>query len=194
MSVPESKIHRFTTGEFQQIGEEELMVENARVELLNGELVEMTPIGSRHMSGVIRVERLFNRLLGETVVVSAQNPVELGGSWPQPDVAVLIFREELYADRVPDAADCLLLVEVSDSTSLLDRNVKRRLYARAGILEYWVVDLRSRSVVVHRLPSGDDYDDVNEYAADGSWMSPALGGREIRARDVLGPAESLDTR
>lgn len=188
MSVPESKVHRFTTGEFQQIGEDGFFAEDARVELLNGEFVEMTPIGSRHMSGVIRVERLLNRLLGEAVVVSAQNPVDLGGSWPQPDVALLSFREDLYADRVPDAADCLLLVEVSDSTSLLDRNVKRGLYARAEIPEYWVADVGSHSVVVHLSPRDGDYADVNEHAADGSWTSPALGGREIRARDVLGPA------
>jgi Uma2 family endonuclease len=188
MSVPESNIHRFTTGEFQQIDDERLLAENARVELLNGEFVEMTPIGSRHFACVGGLHELFFEMLGRGASVVAQSPIQLEGSQPRPDLAILRRREDWYAGKLPTPRDALVVVEVSETTGLLDRNVKRRLHARAAIAEYWVVDLGSGSVVVHLLPRGDDYDDVNEYPAGGSWTSPALGGREIRARDVLGPA------
>jgi Uma2 family endonuclease len=177
--------YRFSIEQFMRMGELSIFDPDDRVELVNGAIIELPRISSRHMSGVIRVQRLLNRLLGESVVISAQNPVVLGNSQPQPDIAVLRDRDDLYDDEVPDAADCLLLVEVSDSTGLFDRNVKGRLYARGGIAEYWIVDVGSGSVVVHLSPRGDGYDDVREYAGDGSWMSPALGGREIRVDDVL---------
>jgi len=194
MSVQYATHHRFTVDEFERIAEAGLFPEEARLELLDGEIVEMTPVGSRHIGCVAWLDDLFRDLLGQSVTLIVRSPVRMPTTLrPIPDVSVLRRREDRYVGALPAPADMLLLVEVSDTTVLPDRNEKRRMYAEAGVPEYWVVDISHNTVVVHLSPAGGDYQDVAEYQPEQSWRSPALGDRAIEAREVLGPALGGDS-
>jgi Uma2 family endonuclease len=165
-----------------------ILAPDDRVELVNGEIVEMTPMGPRHASRTRHIAKLLERLAGDEALVSIQLPVTLGFAEPYPDVSVAHWRADLYETAHPTPAEVLLLVEVADSTVLFDRNVKSEMYAQAGIAEYWVVDLPRDSVAVFRSPRGDRYAEVRELSRGESFVSPALGGREVRVDDLLGPA------
>lgn len=134
--------HRFTVAEYRQMGTGGVFSEHARVELIDGEVVEMTPIGARHAACVSRLTRLLVMALGDRAVVSPQNPVQVGNwSEPEPDLAVLRPRADFYAERLGEPADVLLLIEVADTSGAYDRSVKVPLYLDAGVPEIWVVDV-----------------------------------------------------
>jgi Uma2 family endonuclease len=188
MSVQHAQTHRFTVEEFHRMAQTGILAPDDRVELVNGEIVEMTPMGPRHASRTRAIERWLERLVGNEAVVSMQLPINLGFAEPYPDLSVARWRDDLYAEAHPTPAEVLLLVEVADSTVLYDRNVKSGMYAQAGIAEYWVVDLPRDVVAVFRSPQEKGYADVREHSRGESFISPALGGREVKVEDVLGPA------
>jgi Uma2 family endonuclease len=189
MSNPHVRHYRFTVDDFHRMAETGILAPDARVELIDGEIVEMTPMGPRHARRMRSIRKWLDRLLGDEAVISVQTPVNLGFAEPYPDVSVVRGPDdERYEKALPTPADVLLLVEIADSTALYDRNVKSEMYAFAGIRELWVVDLPHDSVVVFRAPRSGRYAEVNEYRRGQSWTSPALGGREVRVEDVLGPA------
>ena len=135
-----------------------------RVELIQGEIVQMSPIGSRHFAFVINLNRLLVVRLANDALVSVQSPVILtDDTEPQPDLAVL--RPRAYKERKAYADDVLLLIEVADTPLAYDRTTKLRLHAEAGIPEYWIVDCTAEAVEVHRDPSEDRYRDVSRFAA-----------------------------
>jgi Uma2 family endonuclease len=152
---------RFTRKEYYRMAEVGILGEEDRVELIRGEIVEMSPPGRHHRAFVINLTRLLSRRLPEHVSVSVQNPLPLSDDTePQPDLAVLRSRDVSYKDREAWAEDALLVIEVADSSLAYDRSTKRRLYAEAGIPEYWVVDCSAETVEVHRGPGPDGYRDV----------------------------------
>jgi Uma2 family endonuclease len=138
-----------------------ILSEDDRVELIRGEIVEMSPIGRRHRAFVGNLnQRLAGRLSGRAIVWM-QNPIVLtDDSESQPDISVLRQRSVSYKEREADAQDVLALIEVSDSSLAYDRTTKMRLYAEAGIPEYWVVDCTAESVEIHRAPGPGGYRDV----------------------------------
>ena len=143
--------HRFTVAEYHQMAVGGVFSEDDRVELIDGEVLEKTPIGSRHAGCVNRLNRLLVGAVGERAVVSVQNPVQVGDwSEPQPDIAVLRPRPDFYSDGHAQPADVLLLVEVADTSGPYDRGVKVPLYLAGGIPEVWVVDLPGDAVEVFR--------------------------------------------
>jgi Uma2 family endonuclease len=147
---------RFTAHEYHRMAEVGLLHEDDRVELIEGELVEMAAIGSRHFTCVNTLNRLLMSSFGDEYVVSVQNPVRLDESTePQPDLAV--FRARDYRDSLPGPEDVLFLIEVSDTTLSYDRSIKLPLYARSGILEVWIVDLTGELIERHTGPSGEIY-------------------------------------
>jgi Uma2 family endonuclease len=153
--------HRFTVAEYEAMGRAGVLPEEARLELLRGEIVEMTPIGSPHASIVNRLNRILVSGLGDRAVVAVQNPVVLSDlSMPQPDLAVLRARGDFYASAHPRPDDVLLVIEVADSTVSWDSRVKRPLYAAAGVPEVWIVDVADRVVEVALQPAGDLYQRV----------------------------------
>lgn len=162
----ELKRKPFTLGQYHQMIETGVLAEGDRVELIDGEILEMAAIGSKHSSQVNRLNRLFSKRLitqgiDEEVLISVQNPVELGPrSEPEPDVALLQGAEERYALRHPQSSDVLLLIEVSDSTVEFDRDVKGPLYASSGIQEYWLINLQVGVIEVHRQPATNGYGQV----------------------------------
>jgi Uma2 family endonuclease len=182
---------RFTVEDYYRMGEAGILGEDDRVELIEGEIVEMPPIGSPHGGGVNRLIHLFTGLLGDRAVVSAQNPVRLSDiSEPVPDITLLRSRADFYAGSHPRPGDVLLLVEVADTSGAFDRRVKAPLYARAGIPEYWIVDLPRGLLEIHRDPSPDGYL-VRRELHPGDRVAPAaLPDAELEVRDILGsPAD-----
>jgi Uma2 family endonuclease len=150
--------YKLSVEDYHKLGDVGILTEDSRVELIEGELFEMAPIGGPHMGAVNRLTRLLVLAVGDRGVVSIQNPVALPlHSEPQPDVALLKPRVDSTASDVPGPDDVLLLIEVADTTLIYDRTVKLKLYAKAGIAEAWIVNLPSRCVEVYRDPTDDGY-------------------------------------
>jgi Uma2 family endonuclease len=148
----------FTVDEYHRMAEAGILREKERVELIEGEIVQMAPIGPRHSGCVINLTRLFVTRLGDRAVVSPQNPIAIRPrSEPQPDVVLLRPRAVSYSWELPAAEDVLLVVEVADTTVRFDRLVKARLYARAGIPEFWLCLAMDGAVEVYRGPGADGY-------------------------------------
>lgn len=151
--VPPS--HRFTIEDYKQMVEHGILTEHDRVELIRGEIKDKMTVGERHAACVKRLNRLLGKLVGERALVSVQDPVRLADSEPEPDVALLRPREDFYAAGKPEAGDVLLVIEVADTTLDFDRQVKCAMYAEAGIVEYWIVNLVDDRLEVHRQPRAD---------------------------------------
>lgn len=150
--------HRFDIDEYHRMIEAGILTENDRVELIDGEIVEMTPIGSPHAGCVDALTRALVLGLGESAWVRIQNPVTIAPhSEPEPDVVVARARSEGYASSHPEPGDVLLLIEIGDSSVTFDRGIKVPLYARAGIREVWLVDLTEGAIDAHREPGAEDY-------------------------------------
>ena len=176
----------FTVRDFYRMAEAGVFREDDRVELLAGEVVEMTPIGSHHAACVNRLHRMFHDRLESSVIVSVQNPVRLEEhSEPQPDLAVIRFRSDFYREAHPSAADVLLVVEVADSSADLDREVKVPLYARAGIPEVWVVDLAAGAVDVYRGASPQGYRHHRPMGSADRLIPDQLPSLEVAVSDVV---------
>ncbi len=147
----------FTVSEYHRLAHHGILRENDRVELLDGRIYEMNPIGSGHAQCVRRLTELLVLKVTPRALVSIQNPVRLDDrSEPEPDVA-LLEPKEVYGSRHPRPDDVLLLIEVADTTLDFDRDVKPLLYARAGVRELWVLALEEERVHVYRRPGANGY-------------------------------------
>lgn len=150
----------FTVETYQRLAELGVLREDARVELIGGQVVEMTPIGDRHAACVRRLNHRLSHDLHEDAIVDVQNPVLLDDyDLPQPDLAVLRHRRDTYPSH-PRATDVLLVMEVADTTLAYDRDIKIPLYAEAGIPEAWLVVLPEDRIEVSREPAGGVYTSV----------------------------------
>ena len=150
--------YRFTVDEYQRMGEVGLFPPGVRVELIDGDVVPMNPIGPDHAGHVDRLGELFIERLGRRVTLRFQTPIRLRlHGQPEPDLAVLRRRPDFYTSGHPTPEDAYLLVEVADSSVQYDRQVKMPMYARAGIPEVWLVNLVEGHVVVYRDPAPDGY-------------------------------------
>lgn len=162
--MPQLLKRLFTVEEFHRMTDVGILTESDRVELIEGEILQMAAIGTRHASCVRRLIRLFSEQLSDRVLIDAQNPVELGPfSEPQPDIALLQWRDDFYESRHPQPEDILLIVEVADTTLESDRQLKIPLYARTGILEVWLVNLNQNSIEVYRQPTAQGYQQIQIY-------------------------------
>ena len=168
-------IHRFTVEEYYRLADARALAPGARVELLEGQIVDMLPIGPFHASIGSRLHAIFSRAGGERWHVRSQYPVRLNdGSEPQPDLALVKPRTDHYSERHPTPEDVFLLVEVADSSVLSDQVDKLPAYAKAGISEYWIVNLVERTVEVYRTPlPGGSYASVERRRGDET-VAPAL--------------------
>lgn len=177
----------FTVKEYHRMAEAGILREDDRLELLRGEIIQMSPIGSRHAATVNRLVRVFTQKLGDRIILAAQNPVELDDySEPQPDIALLRPRDDFYASGHPKPEDVLLLVEVADSTVKFDRTVKIPLYAEDGIAEVWLVNLPAQCIEVHRQPTVAGYQQIERFNPQQSLFVQALADVEIAVREILG--------
>jgi Uma2 family endonuclease len=150
--------YRFTVRDYHRMGEAGILHEDSHVELIEGEIVIMSPIGSVHVAVVNRLVRLFDRAVGDLAIVSVQNPVILDDhSEPEPDLVLLRPRDDFYESMLPGPDDVLLIVEVADTSLRYDREVKIPLYARHRIAEVWLVDVENRRVTSFSSPFEEGY-------------------------------------
>ncbi len=177
----------FTVEDYYKMAETGILARSDRVELIDGEVIEMSPVGSRHAACVKRLLRYLSAGLEERAVLGAQDPVRLNDlSEPEPDVAVLRPRDDFYASAHPGASDVLLLVEVSDSSLTFDRDVKLPLYAVNAVPEVWVVNLVEDLVEVHRAPRGGTYTETRKHRRGEQLTPAAFLGFELAVEAILG--------
>lgn len=154
---------RFSVGDFHRMVEAGILSTEERVELIDGEILEMSPIGHWHRVRVTRANTLFVRAFGERAVVSCQGSIELSEwSEPQPDFVIFKPRSDFYAGKRWTPEDVLLMMEVADTSLRYDLNVKVPLYARARIPEFWIQDAKRDILRVYRDPAGGNYADAFE--------------------------------
>lgn len=180
--------YRFTAAQFHQMDAAGLLPRDQRVELLDGQLMLMMSIGPRHAGLTTYLQVLFSSHLGEQALVRVQNPIHLDAySEPQPDLAVLKPQADFYMAHHPTPAEVLLVVEVSDSTLREDRRLKVPHYARAGIVEVWLVAPQQHYVEVYRRPEGGRYAEVMQYRV-GSVLAPLqFPETAFPVQELLGP-------
>ena len=143
----------FTVDEYHRMGEAGVFHPEARLELIEGEIIEMSPVGDRHIVCVNRANALFGSRLGGKLMVSVQNPVRLSRyTEPQPDIVLAPWRDDFYASERLSAGHTVLVVEISDSTVRYDRNRKMPLYAQSGVPELWIENLQEDVILVYRDP------------------------------------------
>jgi len=183
-----------TVKEYHRMAEAGILTEDDRVELLDGRLIAMSPIGPGHLHCVNRLNQLFSRRVytheSPAAWISVQNPIQIDdASEPEPDLTLL--RPDAPQDDTPRPEDVLLVVEVADSTADYDRTVKQPRYARAGIPVYWLVDLGAEVVDVTSDPKGNAYAERRRYGRGGALpLPPPLDDLSpIPVADVLGMSD-----
>jgi Uma2 family endonuclease len=176
----------FTVDEYHRMAEVGIFKEDDRVELLDGEVVQMAPIGSKHAACVDRLNELLVRAVSRLAIIRTQSSIRLGThSEPQPDLALLKRQANYYSPELPGPQDVLLVIEVADTSAGSDREVKIPLYARAGVLETWLVDLTAETVEVFRTPSPIGYKEIHR-ATRGDQITPqAVPDLVIAVDEVL---------
>ena len=179
--------HTFTVADYHRMLEAGILTEDDRVELICGEIVAMSPIGTRHATCVKGLIQLLTESLGRRILLGVADPITLGDhSEPQPDISLALPPKERYADAHPTPPDIYLLIEVSDTTITYDREVKLPLYARAGVPEVWIVDLNGRRVETYRDPTPYGYRELR-YAYPGDTLMPAaFPDVTLKVDEVLG--------
>lgn len=183
MTLYEPQTHRWTRDEYYRLGDAGLFAER-RVELIDGEIIDVPPQRSSHFTAVMLTQKALERYFGEGFAVRAQGPLDLGpDSQPEPDVAVVAGGPRDYDARHPTSA--VLVVEVSDTSLRFDRGRKKTLYAEAGIGEYWILNLVDRVLEVHRAPEGGRYRDDFVVDASGSVPPLAMPGSAVAVADLL---------
>ena len=153
--------HRITVEEYFRMAEVGLLAPDARVELIEGEIIDMPPIGNPHETAVSRLLRLLILAVEERANVRCQSSLVLGKySAPEPDFALYVYREDFYEHERPTVADTLLVIEVSETSLRYDLQTKMKLYARHGVRELWVLDTAGKRLHVLRRPTDTGYDET----------------------------------
>ena len=177
----------FTTTEYHKLREIGFFTEDDRVELIDGEIITMSPIGPKHAGCVNKLNRILNRKAARFAIVAAQNPVWLNEySEPQPDIALLKLREDVYTISHPTPEDTLVAIEVADSTLEGDRQIKLPKYAQARVPEVWLVDLVNNRIEVHALPNEGVYQEVRIILHHQNVVSRTLPQLKLKASEILG--------
>lgn len=165
-----------TVKEYHQMVEAGILGEDDPIELLNGQLIHMSPVGSNHAACVEKIDELLKYLLRGKALVRSQNPITLSDlSEPEPDIAVVLKKDNYYADRHPIPGEVLLVIEVADSSLEKDRQAKLPLYAQAQIPEYWIVNLEKREIEVYQTPRQDQYRSRHIYLPEDEMSLPPFG-------------------
>ena len=186
LEEPRVARHKLTAEEYYRMAEVGVLAHDARIELIEGEVIDMAPIGSKHYSAVARLHRMLQLAWADKAIVVAQSPLRLSGrSEPEPDLVVLKPRDDFYASALPTGPDTLLVIEVSDTTLAYDVRIKAPLYARHGVPEYWVVDLPGQRLRIFRQPRGDVWTDVTAIESPALVALPGLPGITLNLEGLL---------
>jgi Uma2 family endonuclease len=179
--------YSFTAEEFERMGEAGILREDVRLELIEGEIFEMSPIGSLHAACVDALALLLIEIVRRRFIIRVQSPVQLNDfSEPQPDITLLRWRDDFYRGALPKPEDVLLVIEVADSTVVTDRSVKVPLYARAGIAEAWLVNIPEERIEIYSDPAGDAYQRAEVFERGAEARSHTVEGLAVNVAELLG--------
>lgn len=188
MTIATASVRKHLTDiqEWRKLGEANIFPPGSRLELIEGEILEMAPIGFNHSGHLNRINKLLTLLAADGSITSVQNPLQLGDlSEPEPDFMLLKPNADFYSSCHPNAGDVLLLIEVADSSLSFDQSQKQRLYALHGIPEYWLLNLNDSCLEVYRKPNGEVYAEKSTlYSGDTVTLSQ-MNGISIRVADIL---------
>jgi Uma2 family endonuclease len=178
--------HLTNLDEWRRLGEANIFPPESRLELINGEILEMAPIGFNHSGHLNRLNKLLTILMPDDVISSVQNPLQLGDlSEPEPDFMLLKSNDDFYSSRHPNASDVLLLIEVADRSLMFDQNQKLRLYALHGVPEYWLLNLNDSCLEVYRKPNGEVYAEKTTLRSGDTLTLSQLPEITLRIADIL---------
>jgi len=188
IETPKPTRRRFTADEYHRMAGIGVLLEDERVELIDGEILRMSAKGSRHNGCIIALDDLLREQLNrDTAMISVQNSIAIDQhTEPEPDLALLRPRDDGYRQALPTSADVLLLIEVADTSLAYDRDLKLPLYARAAIPEVWIVDLANESIEQYTDPSDEVYRSVRHAARGQAIASSALPDLALPVDAVLG--------
>ena len=172
---------------YHHMAEQGMFEPDERVELIDGEIFTMSPVGSLHVRCVNFLNRTISRLLGDDYLVSVQNPIiSANDTEPQPDITILRANSNLFKDQLPTGRDTLIVIEVADTSASFDRNRKFPKYAQAGIPEAWLVDLKRDVVEAHSDPGSNGYGVVKTLRRGEVLSSLTIPLIELSVDDILG--------
>jgi Uma2 family endonuclease len=178
---------RFTVDEYHHLYNAGILTEDDRLELLRGEIYQMSPVGRRHASCVKRLNHLLQKLLANKVIIGVQDPIALNDeSEPQPDISLLHWQDDFYQSQHPTPADIFLLIEVADSSAGIDQSSKLPLYAENSIVETWLVDLNQQCIAVYRDPAIDGYHNVQTFHPGHSIVLLSFPEVQLSVDKILG--------
>ena len=178
---------RFTVGEYYAMADAGILSENDRVELVDGDVIVMPPIGDWHAASVKLLNNTILPALQGRAIVAVQDPVRLGDdSEPQPDITLLQWRDDFYRNGHPSPSDVLLLIEVADSSVEFDRNVKLAAYAQTGIPEVWIAAHSERRIEAYTDPTGDSYATVRYFGPGDSIAPQAFPDIVLEVARIIG--------
>jgi Uma2 family endonuclease len=178
---------KFTLEEYHRLGDMGFLGEDDRVELIDGEIVEMSPICKKHNACLSRTNRTLIQQIRDRAIVYVQNSIIISDNEPLPDIAILKPNPTDYADRYATAEDVLIIIEVADSSVAYDQEIKAPKYARARIQELWIVDLNDDMVWVYRNPSSKSYLDIKAYKRGEKITLIAFSDITLQVNEILGP-------
>jgi Uma2 family endonuclease len=180
--------HQATIEELYRLYDERDPGETRRMELINGEIVDMMPPGPFHSSSSSKVNRVVAKKTGDEFIVRCQEPVRINrNNEPQPDIAVVKPRKDEYALAHPGPDDVLLVIEISDSSLEFDLNTKRQTYAKAEIAEYWVLDVNARELHVFLCPWQGDYTEHATFCGEDEVQCTTIRDLKVRVNELLPP-------
>lgn len=163
MTTVQLNRHKISVSDYHRMAASGIIMEDDRIELLNGEMIEMSPIGPSHTAHVKGINRVLSKLLDGQAIIGVQDPIVLDNlSEPVPDISVLKWRADDYLLAHPTPKEVLLVIEVSDSSIGLDRTIKLPIYAAAGISDYWIINLLEKKIELYSNPLGAVYQAISE--------------------------------
>lgn len=161
--------------EYHKMVQAEILTADDKVELIHGEIIQMSPIGSKHAALVDKLSNYLAFSLYEKAIVRTQNPIQLlPNSEPEPDISILKYKPDFYQEQHPKAADTLWVIEVAKGSYEFDAVLKAALYAKAGIPEYWIITLNKDQIEVFRMPNAEGYQQQETYAGPSIIEHPTL--------------------
>ncbi len=184
--------HLINTDTYHRMIETGILTEEDQVELIHGEIISMSPIGKLHIAIVDRISKALNRRIDTEAIVRVQSPIVVHDhSEPEPDITLLKPRPDFYATQAAQPEDVLLVIEVAHTTWSTDYEVKRPLYASAGIPELWLVNVNKHEIEVHRTPAPGTYKSISILQSGDTVTLPVPGVEATVAVDeLLGPVRS----
>ena len=177
--------YRFTVDQYEKLIDVGILKPDSRVELIRGVVLDQPAISEQHAACVSIISRLLCKHTEDSLIVSIHNPIVLTDSEPEPDLALLRFKPDSYTSGKPRAQDVLLVIEVSDSTLEIDREIKAPLYAEANIPEYWIINLVNRCLEVYRQPTAQGYESSKTLTSGEHIEIAGFPGRSVAVSELI---------